>query len=456
MPLHDRPRLLSAAISAHLAIATPFLAAGCSGNEAGARSAAAAGSGWTSTGINAVSKAAVGAGVVAVTGLRGDGHLLTAVFDLTDGRRLWSRPATMAGRLAGMGVQPPAVAGPARPLVVGLEPLPAGPGRPATLVARDARTGRQRWTRPVDSTFGPASCGQNVCLSEHTARADAHFAALDPATGTERWRLPGIAEVAWSDAQRVVVFRMARRPVLEAHDPRTGATQWSFAVDAAVGAGIDLTGGWDFGALDGILVGHIAPYQKGGGRLSSFGFFAVRLGDGRLVWRRPRLLRVYPSASPAIALITRVVDRRDRYAGFVQLDPRTGQTTARIPAAGAPRTTWWLSFPADLSAVGFLTPGRAGMAYDLRRGTAVAPHGLRTWSFCTVSPPPLAIAGRRDFYPVAPLCAYDLATGQKAAAPGAPPGWYTGAVDGRRVWRDERGALHGVHDARGTTPGMYG
>jgi len=323
-------------------------------------------------------------------------------------------------------------------------------------VARDARTGRQRWTRLIDSTFGPARCGPYICMSESTARANARFVALDPTTGKDRWRLPGIAEVEWSDERRVVLFRMARRPVLEAHDLRTGTSQWSLAVDEAVGPGINLTAGWDFGALGGILVGHIAPYQAGGGRLSSFGFFGVRLGDGRLVWRRPRLLRVYPSANPAIALITRAVDRRDRYAGFAQLDPQTGRTTARIPAAGAPRTTWWLSFPADLSAVGFLTPGRAGTAYDLRRSAAVAPHGLRTWSFCTVSPPPLKIVGQRNFYPVAALCAYDLASGQKAAAPGAPPGWYTGAVDGWRVWRDEHGALHAVHDARGTTPGMYG
>jgi outer membrane protein assembly factor BamB len=456
MHRHSRKRLLSAVISVPIAIGASLLA-GCSGDDAGAgRTAAVA---WTQNGVNVVSKPAVGAGVAAVTELRGDGRLRTSVFDLAGGgRRLWTQPATMAGRLAGMGVQPPAVvaAPPAPPLVVSLEPRPAS-GRPATLVARDARTGRQRWARPVDSTFGPADCGPYVCVSESTARATARFVALDPATGKDRWRLPGIAEVEWSDARRVVLFRMARRPVLESHDLRTGATQWSFAVDEAVGAGLNLTGGWDFGTIGDTLVGHIAPYQAGGGRrLSSFGFFGVRLTDGRLVWRRPGLLRVYPSASPATALITRVVDRRGRYAGFVRLDPRTGRSTGQLPAAAPPRATWWLSFPADLSAVGFLVPGHAGTAYDLSRGTAIAPSGLRAWSFCTVSPPPLKIVGQRGFYPVAALCAYDLTTGRRATPPGAPPAWYTGAVDGWRVWRDEHGALHAVHDARGTTPGMYG
>jgi hypothetical protein len=403
-----------------------------------------------------VSRPVAGAGVVAVTGLRGDGRLETAVFDLSGGRRLWAEPATIAGRLAGMGVQPPALVGPpGRELVVALEP-PERRGH-ATLVARDAMTGRRRWGRPVDSTFGPARCGPYVCASELTARADARFVALDPGTGRERWRLPGIAEVEWSDLRRVVVFRMARRSVLEAHDLRTGGAQWSFAVDRAVGPDVNLTGGWDFGAFgDDILVGHIAPYQEGGGRLSSFGFFGVRLADGRLAWTRPRLLRVYPGASPAVALLARAVDGKDRYAGFAQLDPRTGRTTVEIPAAGPPRTTWWLAFPADLSAIGFLSPGHAGTAYDLRRGTAIAARGLRTWSFCTVSPPALKVAGQRNFYPVAPLCAYDLATGRKLATPGAPPGWFTGAAAGWRVWRDEAGALHAVHDASGTIPGMYG
>jgi hypothetical protein len=54
------------------------------------------------------------------------------------------------------------------------------------------------------------------------------------------------------------------------------------------------------------------------------------------------------------------------------------------------------------------------------------------------------------------LCPYDLKTGRRLDATNSvPPGWYTGSVDGWRVWRDERGALHGVHDGDGTSPGMY-
>ncbi|MFD0851264.1 hypothetical protein ACFQ07_03495, partial [Actinomadura adrarensis] len=54
---------------------------------------------WVGTGVNAVSRPVTGAGVAAVTGLRADGSLQTGVFDLAKGTRLWTRTATMAGRL---------------------------------------------------------------------------------------------------------------------------------------------------------------------------------------------------------------------------------------------------------------------------------------------------------------------------------------------------------------------
>jgi outer membrane protein assembly factor BamB len=371
----------------------------------------------------------------------------------------------MVGRLAGMGVQSPALVGAG--VVVALEPQKQGKWN-ATLVARDARTGQQKWTRPVDSTFGPVRCGPYLCMSEFTARKDARFVALDPATGRGMWKMPGIAEVEWSDdpaaagggqaaAPRVVVFRMAKHPTLESRDLKTGKTLWTFPVEQAVGMGVNLSGGWAFGAIGDTLVGYLAPYQaKKTDPLSTFGFFGLRLTDGHPAWTRPRMLRVYPSANPAVTLITREVDPAGKYGGFSVLDPRTGQTSSRIPAEKAPHSAWWLAFPSDLSALGFLSKDHAGVAYDLHRATPVQVKGLKSWSFCTVDPGQLQIKGRPGFYPVAPLCAYDLATGKRIGDPGSPPAWYTGAVDGWRVWRDENGALHGAHDAKGTSPGMYG
>ncbi|REE96111.1 PQQ-binding-like beta-propeller repeat protein [Thermomonospora umbrina] len=456
MVLHASRRLLSASTPVHIAITAVMLgAAGCSGGP-GAPAAEAA-PGWSDSTVNAVSRPVSASGFAAVTGLRPDGQLETAVYDLAAGKRRWSRPSTMAGRLPGMGVQPPAVFGPARaPVVASVEPRKVGRWR-AMLVARDARTGAQRWTRPVDSTFGPVRCGIHVCMSEFTARPGARFVALDSATGRPLWRMPGIAEVEWSDERRVVVFRMAQHPVLESRDLRTGRTLWSFPVERAVGPGVDLSGGWAFTSLGETLVGYLGPYQRRRGRpLSAFGFFGLRMSDGRPVWTRQRLLRVYPSAGPAVSLMARQVDTRGMYGDFAQLDPRTGRTIARVPAAKAPRTAWWLAFPSDLSTLGFLSQGRPGTAVDLRRGTDIAARGLRTWSFCTVNPAELRIRGHRGFFPIAPLCAYDLGTGGKVANPGPPPGWYTGAVDGWRVWRDEQGALRAVRDAKGTSPGMYG
>jgi hypothetical protein len=414
---------------------------------------ASASNAWTAHGIDAVSRPVTGAGVTAVTALAGDA-LQTVVSATSTGRRLWTRPATMAGRPAEMGVEPPAVVGPrGRAVVITVEPE-----KTPHLVARDATTGALRWSIPETSTFGPAACGPDVCLSQDTTRSDAAFTVLDPATGRERWRMSGIGEAEWSDPQRVVVLRMAAHPVLESHELQSGKTDWSYPVEKAVGTGVNLAGGWTFGALGlDTLVGYIGPYRtRQGAQPSSYGFFGLDLADGTLRWSRPGLLRVYPSAAPAVALITREVTRRGDYGGFVQLDPRTGQTVARLPADRTPGSTWWLAFPPDLSTIGFLSQGRRGVAYELSRAQRVSTDDLRAWSFCTITPSPLPIRDRQGFYSVASLCEYDLRTGRKIANPGPPPGWYTGATDGWRIWRDDTGALHGIHDAQGTLPGMYG
>lgn len=425
-----------------------LLATGCSG----AHHTGTTGAGWTDTNINTVSKPVIGSGVTAVTALRRDGQLETVVSDVTNGTRLWAQAATMSGRPAGMGVAPPAVTDGAHAVVAGVEPQGAG----VSLTGRDPRTGRLLWMRPVGTTFGPAGCGNALCVTERTARKDAHFSVVDPANGKLRWKIPGVAEVEWSDARRVVVFRLAAHPALESRDLKTGKRLWTYPVERAVGTGVNLSGGWSFGSLGDSVIGYLAPYQaKQKGPLSSFGFFSVRLADGHLQWVRKRLLRVYPSASPAVALITRQVDKTGQYGGFAQLDPHTGDPVVRIPADVAPKTNWWLAFPPDLSTLGFLAQGANGRTYDLHTGHPVTGNA-QGWSFCATAPAPLKIKGLQGFYPIAALCPYDLKSGHQLTSTTPPPGWYTGASDGWRVWRDQKGALHGIHDANGDTPGMYG
>lgn len=443
-------RTLSALIPAHIALLFVGTAA-CGGS--GESIHAATKPAWSDTAVGAVSRPVTGAGVTAVTALFPDGRLRTVVDDVDDGKRLWARPAVISGRPAAMGVAPPAITGPAaHPVVASVETQ----GRGAVLVGRDARSGAQRWTRAVGTTFGPARCGGMLCVSEATARKSADFAVLDPVTGKSAWHMPGVAEVEWAGPDRVVLFRMSAHPTVEAHRLADGKEIWTFPVEDALGRGVNLSGGWAFGSTGDTLVGYVAPYQtRDGGPLSAFGFFSLRLADGREQWVRRRLLRVYPSANPAVALITREVDDADRYGGFARLDPRTGRTTSRLTTTGTPKANWWLAFPPDLSAVGFLTHGQAGPMYDMRTGRAVGGHP-HAWSFCTTTPAPLKITGQRGFYPIASLCPYDLRTGKRAdSADAVPPAWYTGAVDGWRVWRDEHGGLHGVRDGDGTTPGMY-
>ncbi|GII77859.1 hypothetical protein Sru01_28410 [Sphaerisporangium rufum] len=443
-----------------LALAGVLALAGCSGSTAATEAAPPA---WHNTRLVAVSRVAAAGGVAAVTSLRPDGTLRTAALDLSTGRELWDRPATMAGRLPGMGVPPPAVVttSPGQAVVAAVAPAAAGGAsgaRKAALVAVDARTGRQRWTRPVGSTFGPQPCGAYLCMTENTALTSARMVVLDPLTGEVRWRLPGIAEVQWSDSARVVVLRLARHPVLAALDLKTGRPAWRLPVEKALGHGIDLSGGWAFGTAGTNLVGYIAPYTNPKRRTTStFGVFSVRLADGKVNWLRPSVVRVYPSGNPGVAPIVRPVDRRGQYGGFARLDPVSGRVLGQITADKVPGTGWWLAFPDDLNQLGFLKPSAPGAAFDLATARATPVQGRRGWSFCTTDPKPLPLAHLpAGFYSVAALCEFDLATGRRVPGATPPPTWFTGSHDGWRLWRDERGALHAVHDTQGTTPGMYG
>ncbi|ROO82772.1 putative pyrroloquinoline-quinone binding quinoprotein [Actinocorallia herbida] len=407
---------------------------------------------WADTTVNVVSRPMTAEGVTAATALGERGALRTVVHDVATGAPLWAERATMAGRPNSMGVQPPAIVG---GMVVAVEPRPNGK---KAIVAREAREGLERWVRPVTATYGPTACGANVCLTELAGGAKTRFTVLEGATGRPLWRVPGIAEVQHADADRLVLLRRTPRPAVAAYGPATGVREWTYPLAAAVGSDADLDGGWAAGVADGMLLGYVGPNRKGS-RLTSFGYFALRLTDGRRVWSRPGLLRVHPSASPAVAIVGRELGKRGAYGGFTRLDRATGAKGPIVPATALPQDTpWWLSFSDDLANVGFLAGRRAGTAYSLARGNAVTADGMRTWGFCTVTPAALKLkGGLKGFYPTASLCPYDLAGGRRADDQTiAPPSWYTGATDGWRVWRDEKGALHGVNDGAGTIPGMYG
>ncbi|GHE41184.1 hypothetical protein GCM10017673_49370 [Streptosporangium violaceochromogenes] len=438
-----------------LVLAGALVAAGCSGSEA----ATPAHPTWHNNEVNAVSRTTTAAGVAMTTSLRPDGTLETVALDLATGDRLWAHPATMAGRLPGMGVPAPAIVetGTGQAVAVAVDPARRGRWN-ATLVGRDARTGARRWTRPLHSTFGPQRCGPFVCVSEHTALARARITVLDPATGRTMWRLPGIAEVEWSDATRAVFLRLARHPVLEAYDLKSGRPVWRLPIEQALGAGVDMSGGWAFGATGGDLVGYVAPYTNPAtGKVSTFGLFSVKIADGSVTWIRPSVVRVYPSGSPGLAPVVRPVDQRGRYGGFARLDARSGRVLGQIPATGVPGAGWWLAPSPGLERLGFLRPGRAGSVFDLATGQPAAAENQRGWSFCVTDPKPLPLKNQTSgFYPVASLCEFDLAGGRKTAGPQVPPAWFTGSQDGWRTWRDEAGGLHGIKDGAGTSPGMYG
>ncbi|MBP2707173.1 PQQ-binding-like beta-propeller repeat protein [Microbispora sp. RL4-1S] len=429
--------------------------AGCSGGDDAGTDYPA----WQNTRVNAVSRATVGGGVAAATSMKPDGALETVALDLATGRTLWSHPATMIGRLPGMGVQAPATVeiGGGHAVVVALDPA-SRPREKATLVARDARTGRQLWTRPVHSTFGPQGCGPYVCLSENTALASARMVVLDPRDGRQLWRLPGISEVEWAGPDKVVVLRLASHPVLEAYALKTGKVSWQLPIEQALGDGVDLSGGWAFGATEDKIVGYVAPFtDPQTKRTSTFGLFSARLSDGAVDWMRPNVVRVYPSGNPAYAPVVRPVDEQGQYGGFARLDAETGRVLGQITPTQVPGTGWWLAFPPSMDKLGFLKRDAPGSVYDLSTGEPTPLKGANGWSFCVTDPKPLSLRDMTPgFYSIAALCEFDLATGKRITSSSAPPSWFTGSQAGWRLWRDEKGALHAVKDAAGSTPGMYG
>jgi hypothetical protein len=438
-----------------LALAGVLALAGCSSSKAAIETRPT----WYNAEVNAVSRATVAAGVAAVTSMKPDGTLETSALDLTSGKKLWAHPATIAGRLPGMGVQPPAAVetGPGQGVVAAIDPAKRGTSN-ATLIARDARTGQRKWARPVHSTFGPQRCGSYICVSENTALASARMVVLDPLTGKLMWQLPGIAEVEWSDGARVVMLHLAKHPVLSSHDLKTGAATWQLPVEQALSTGIDLSGGWAFGTAGENLVGYVAPYTNPKkNKTSAFGLFSVKLADGTVNWLRPSVVRVYPSGSPGLAPVVRPIDQQGQYGGFARLDPGSGRVVGQITADQVPGTGWWLAFPQDMGKLGFLKPGSSGAAFDLASGRPAPVKGQHGWSFCVTDPKPLPLAGAaRGFYSVASLCEFDLATGKRLPGTGAPPAWFTGSQDGWRLWRDEKGAVHAIRDTTGTSPSMYG
>ncbi|MFJ2028814.1 PQQ-binding-like beta-propeller repeat protein [Streptosporangium sp. NPDC087985] len=438
-----------------LVLAGALALAGCSGTEAATPTYPT----WYNPEVNAVSRTAAAAGVAVTTSAKSDGTLETVAVDLASGRKLWAHPATMAGRLPGMGIPAPAIVetGGGQAVVVAVDPTRRGRWN-ATLIARDARTGAQRWTRPVHSTFGPQKCGASVCVSEQTALTSARVAVLDPATGKPRWRLPGIAEVEWSDASRVVFLRLAKHPVLESYDLSTGKAGWRLPIEQALGAGVDMSGGWSFGATTANLIGYVAPYTNPKTeKVSAFGLFSVKLTDGTVNWIRPSVVRVYPSGSPGFAPVVRPVDQQGQYGGFARLDAESGRVLGQIPVTQVPGSGWWLAFPDRMDRLGFLKHDKPGSVFDLTTGQSSKVENERGWSFCVTDPKPLALRGQNaGFYPVASLCEYGLADGKKLNGSAAPPAWFTGSQDGWRTWTDERGGLHGIKDGTGTSPGMYG
>ncbi len=224
-------------------------------------------------------------------------------------------------------------------------------------------------------------------------------------------------------ARRVAAPRVPPRG--RGTDLKDGKTVWQLPIEQALGPGVDLSGGWAFGATGDKLVGYVAPYTNPQTKqTSTFGLFSVRLSNGMVDWMRPSVVRVYPSGNPAFAPVVRPVDQQGQYGGFARLDADTGRVVGQITPGQVPGSGWWLAFPGDMEKLGFLKRNAAGSVFDLATGEPTPVKGTSGWSFCVTDPKPLPLRGLTPgFYSIAALCEFDLASGKRITSrPHRPPG----------------------------------
>ncbi len=404
------------------------------------------GSGWVNRDVRVVSTVATGSGVAAMISLDGDRRLRTIVVDMATGEVLWNQPAAMPGRPSSMGVQPPVVVPSGEnAMVVAVEPRHGGQ-TPAVLVARDARSGKRRWVRPIMQTLGPQRCGRYVCLTAKTRGNTSGFTVLAASDGHVLWRADSTrARVQHTGSGSVTLLRLGRAPVLSRHSLRTGEQQWSTSLGDVLGRAPNTGGRWRFTSSGRLLVGYIGPYRPSlSASVPGFGFFAVDIRTGEVVWRRPDLVRPYPGPAPSRFIIAGKTTITDGYSAFGQIDPRNGDVLVYIPRNRLPSYDWRVGLSADLGTLGLVPRhrNRQVTAFELRTGSRVSSG--QVWTLCRPAPQQLAIEGAGGFFPPPVLCAYDLRSGDLVRDAGPPPRWFTTNGGGWQLWQDQRGALHAV------------
>lgn len=417
---------------------------------------AADGPDWSNTDVRVVSKIDAQSGLLAFTSRTPQRRLRTVVVELTTGRTLWTRPATMAGRPPRLGIAPPAlVTGRGgEHLAVAVEPRPAGKAGAGdkVLAARAARSGELRWERPLRRSYGARRCGPHVCTQD--AR---HFYLRSAEDGRVRWRAPGPAMVAGTVGRSVVLFRWGEQPAVQRRTLESGRLLWQTRMAGVLGPEVTTAGGWSFSRTGDLLVGRVGQRAHDpGGSAAPFGFFALRLSDGALLWRKHGFESTAPSPRPPVMILAKRVGPAGRPTGFVVVGARTGRVTATLDARAAPGRRGGISLSTDMETLAFQREGGKVVAFALDSGVRVDPADSRLWTFCYPRQQPLPIAGLPDYRSINPVCPVEASSGQtRTDSELPPPEWYTGRVEGWRAWAGPRGALHGLHVGHGGSPGMY-
>ena len=393
--------------------------------------------------------------------MKPDGALETVAVDLANGKKLWAHPATMAGRLPGMGVSAPALVETGQgPTIVALDPARKGRWN-ATLVARDARTGKQKWTRPDPfDVRPPALRAVRLPVGAHRARRAPAWSCSTRPPASSMWKLPGIAEVEWSDRDRVLLLRLAKQP-----DDRVVRPQDRQAPVAAAHRAGARPRHRHVGRLglrrhrrrphrlrrpvhqpedeEGL---HLRPVLRQDRRRHDQ--LDAPLGGARLPQRQPRLRPRRPPGRPAGRLRrlrpARLRDRPGRRPDHRRRRPRL-RLVARLPQ------------PHGQARLPQARPARAAPSTS-PPASRCRSRTQRGWSFCVTDPKPLPLSGQAPgFYSIA--AAVRVRPGRPASGsptPAAPPSGSPAARTAGGCGATRRAACTPSTTAPATAPGMYG
>lgn len=406
------------------------------------------------------------------THVDGDG-LQAVVLDMATGSERWRVPTLERGRPDGTTIAAPTIVDTGDgEIVVTLEPI----GLAVAWVARDARTGTERWWVPTLTSVVSRPCGESVCLGGRTRARERMIDAttgeevvrqegspvptlvgVDPVDGEERWRLLLAADQALAThiGDEVVVLFELGSPRLRALDLAASEQLWTVDLGAAFG-GADTAGGWSFHSAhrgdEELVVVSVSRQPRTPDEATPSGVAAVALADGSVAWLREGI-ELVPFASrddgPFVAATVEWAASRGTWSRLERLDPATGDTVWER-TLDPPFPLEQVRYHRGDGAEFWVSDGASEwLGIDLDSGAELTPSpGAVVWEAVVeqvaVSGEDGASAERRVG---GRWQARELPSGAPVDSAELPSAHRRGAGEDWQVWVDGKGRVHAARDA---------